>query len=78
MAHCGVIGGVINTFWKDVVAASWESLFLCKNEKGELSFQVLPCKKSKVGIPSFQICRAFRGDIKYYVIICTEICEDLH
>ena len=60
------------------VAASRKSLFLCKNEKGEFGFQVLPCKKRKVGIPFFQICKAFRYDIKHYVIIYTQICEDLY
>ena len=57
MALCVVIGLLIH-FGKNVVAASREGLFLCKNEKGELGFQVLPCKKSKVGIPFFR--KAFR------------------
>ena len=47
MAPCGVIGGIISTFRK---AVSRESLFLYKNEKDELGFKVLPCKKSKVGV----------------------------
>ena len=35
-------------------------------------------QKSKVEMPFFQICKVFRQDIKYYVIIYTETCEDLY
>ena len=49
MLLCGVTGGIINTFWKEFVVGSRQSLFLYKNEKGELGFQVHPRKKSKVG-----------------------------
>ena len=70
--------GLLVHFGKNAVAAFIESLFLYKYKKHELGFQALPCKKSKVGKPFSQICKAFYQDIKYYVIIYTEICEDLH
>ena len=70
--------GLLIPFGNNAVSASRESLFLCKNEKDELGFQVIQCKKSKMAIPFFQISKAYREDIKCYVIIFTEICEDLY
>ena len=40
--------GLLVCFGKNTVAASSESLFLYKNEKNELGFQVFSCKKVKV------------------------------
>ena len=78
MALCSVIGGIISTFWKECCSSVQRKFVFVQEWKRWIGLSASSMQKEQSGIPFFQICKAFCENIKYYVKIYIEICEDLY